>query len=200
MSKISYHSKRSGGPYFPNYSYSSYVGYGYNYKKNYNYFKPRPKYIIPPGNNFFEERNKNNIYYNNFPDKNFHHTFFPKKFFSNNRYTPYFTEENKVEEEVTSEPEKEEPKEEILRLKLNVGENESKELVLYKDEDIKDKLVEFCNENGINKRMIEPLYKKINHSLSTLENFNNNFSLNKDELLVLNKIKTFVGNNNKNNS
>ncbi len=83
---------------------------------------------------------------------------------------------------------------------MNVGENESKELVLYKDEDIKAKVIEFCSENGINKRMIEPLYKKINHSLDTLENFNNNFSLNKDELLVLNKLKTLVGNNNEINS
>ena len=199
MSKISYYSKRSGGPSYPNYSYSNYIGYGHNYKKNYNYFKPRPKYNAPPGNNYFEERNKNYIYHNNFADNNFHHTSFPKKFFSN-RYTPYFTEENKVEEEVISEPEKEEPKEEILRLKINVGENESKELVLYQDEDIKAKVIEFCSENGINKRMIEPLYKKIIHSLDTLENFNNNFSLNKDELLVLNKLKTLVGNNNENNS
>ena len=87
-----------------------------------------------------------------------------------------------------------------MRIKLNVGENESKELILYKDEDIKDKVIEFCIENGINKRMIDPLYKKINRSLNTLENLNNNFSLNKDELLVLNKLKTLVGNNNQNNS
>ena len=81
-----------------------------------------------------------------------------------------------------------------------MGENECKELVLYKDDDIKTKVIEFCNENNINKRLIEPLYKKIIHSLDTLENFNNNFSLNKDELLVLNKLKTLVGNNNENNS
>ena len=87
-----------------------------------------------------------------------------------------------------------------MRIKIKVGENESKELALYKDEDIKDKVVKFCIENSINKRMIDPLYKKINRSLDTLENLNNNFSLNKDELLVLNKLKTLVGNNNQNNS
>ena len=81
MSKISYYSKRSGGPSYPSYSYSNYIGYGHNYKKNYNYFKPRPKYNIPPGNNYFEERNKNYIYNYNFADKNFYHTSFPKKFF-----------------------------------------------------------------------------------------------------------------------
>ena len=201
MSKISYYSKRSGGPSYPNYSYSNYIGYNYSHKKNHNYFKPRQKYNIPQGNNYFDERNKNYVCRNNFNDNNFHHTFFQKKFiYNNSRYTPYFTEEKKVEEELMSEPEKEEPKEEILRLKVNVGENESKEMVLYKDDDIKEKVIEFCKENRIDKRMIEPLYKKINHSLDTLNNFNNNFSLNKDEILLLNKLKNLVGNNNQSES
>ena len=199
MMKISYYSKRSGGPSYPNYSYSNYIGYGHNYKKNYNYFKPRPKYNAPPGNNYFEERNKNYIYHNNFSDNSFHNNFFQKKHFSN-RYTPYFTEEKKVEEELIPEPGKEEPKEEIMRLNLTVGEDESKELVLYKNDDIRTRVVEFCNENNINKRLIEPLYKKINRSLDTLKNFDNNFSLNKDDLLVLNKLKNIVGNNEENNS
>ena len=197
MSKISYHSKRSGGPSYPNYSYSNYIGYNHSYKKNYNYFKPRQKYTNVPVNNYFEERNKNYIYHNNYNDNNFHTNFFQKKYLSN-RYTPYFTEENKVEEELISEPEKEEPKEEIIRLNLNVGENESKELVLYKDDDIKTKVIEFCNENDINKRLIEPLYKKINRSLDTLKKLNNNFEVNRDELLILNKLKNSLGNNNEN--
>ena len=199
MSKISYYSKRSTGPSYPNYSYSNYIGYGHSYKKNYNYFKPRQKYNIPSSNNYFDDRNKNYIYHNNFSDNSFHNNFFQKKHFSN-RYTPYFTEENKVEEELITEPEKEEPKEEIMRLNLTVGEDESKELVLYKNDDIRTRVVEFCNENNINKRLIEPLYKKINRSLDTLKNFDNNFSLNKDDLLVLNKLKNIVGNNEENNS
>ena len=199
MSKISYYSKRSTGPLYPNYSYSNYIGYGHSYKKNYNYFKPRQKYNIPSSNNYFDDRNKNYIYHNNFSDNSFHNNFFQKKHFSN-RYTPYFTEEKKVEEELITEPEKEEPKEEIMRLNLNVGEDESKELVLYKNDDIRTRVVEFCNENNINKRLIEPLYKKINRSLDTLKNFDNNFSLNKDDLLVLNKLKNIVGNNEENNS
>ena len=197
MSKISYHSKRSGGPSYPNYSYSNYIGYNHSYKKNYNYFKPRQKYTNVPVNNYFEDRNKNYIYHNNYNDNNFHTNFFQKKYLSN-RYTPYFTEENKVEEELISESEKEEPKEEIIRLNLNVGENESKELVLYKDDDIKTKVIEFCNENDINKRLIEPLYKKINRSLDTLKKLNNNFEVNRDELLILNKLKNSLGNNNEN--
>jgi len=199
MSKISYYSKRSTGPSYPNYSYSNYIGYGHSYKKNYNYFKPRQKYNIPSSNNYFDDRNKNYIYHNNFSDNSFHNNFFQKKHFSN-RYTPYFTEEKKVEEELITEPEKEEPKEEIMRLYLTVGEDESKELVLYKNDDIRTRVVEFCNENNINKRLIEPLYKKINRSLDTLKNFDNNFSLNKDDLLVLNKLKNIVGNNEENNS
>ena len=199
MSKISYYSKRSTGPSYPNYSYSNYIGYGHSYKKNYNYFKPRQKYNIPSSNNYFDDRNKNYIYHNNFSDNSFHNNFFQKKHFSN-RYTPYFTEEKKVEEELITEPEKEEPKEEIMRLNLTVGEDESKELVLYKNDDIRTRVVEFCKENNINKRLIEPLYKKINRSLDTLKNFDNNFSLNKDDLLVLNKLKNIVGNNEENNS
>ena len=199
MSKISYYSKRSTGPSYPNYSYSNYIGYGHSYKKNYNYFKPRQKYNIPSSNNYFDDRNKNYIYHNNFSDNSFHNNFFQKKHFSN-RYTPYFTEEKKVEEELITEPEKEEPKEEIMRLNLTVGEDESKELVLYKNDDIRTRVVEFCNENNINKRLIEPLYKKINRSLDTLKNFDNNFSFNKDDLLVLNKLKNIVGNNEENNS
>ena len=199
MSKISYYSKRSTGPSYPNYSYSNYIGYGHSYKKNYNYFKPRQKYNIPSSNNYFDDRNKNYIYHNNFSDNSFHNNFFQKKHFSN-RYTPNFTEEKKVEEELIPEPGKEEPKEEIMRLNLTVGEDESKELVLYKNDDIRTRVVEFCNENNINKRLIEPLYKKINRSLDTLKNFDNNFSLNKDDLLVLNKLKNIVGNNEENNS
>ena len=200
MSKISYHSKRSTGPSYPNYTYSNYIGYSHSYKKNYNYFKPRQKYNnVPPGNNYFEDRNKNYIYHNNFNDNNFYSNFSQKKYLSN-RYTPYFTEEKKIEEEIISEPEKEEPKEEMIRLNLNVGENECKELVLYKDDDIKTKVIEFCNENNINKRLIEPLYKKINRSLDTLKKLNNNFEFNRDELLILDKLKNSVGNNNENNS
>ena len=198
MSKISYHSKRSTGPPYPNYTYSNYIGYSHSYKKNYNYFKPRQKYNnVPPGNNYFEDRNKNYIYHNNFNDNNFYSNFSQKKYLSN-RYTPYFTEEKKIEEEIISEPEKEEPKEEMIRLNLNVGENECKELVLYKDDDIKTKVIEFCNENDINKRLIEPLYKKINRSLDTLKKLNNNFEVNRDELLILNKLKNSLGNNNEN--
>jgi hypothetical protein len=197
MSKISYYSKRSTGPSYPNYSYSNYIGYGHSYKKNYNYFKPRQKYNIPSSNNYFDDRNKNYIYHNNFSDNSFHNNFFQKKHFSN-RYTPYFTEEKKVEEELITEPEKEEPKEEIMRLNLTVGEDESKELVLYKNDDIRTRVVEFCNENNINKRLIEPLYKKINRSLDTLKKLNNNFEVNRDELLILNKLKNSLGNNNEN--
>ena len=160
MSKISYYSKRSGGQSYPNYSYSNHPGYIHTHKKNYNYFKPRTKYNIPPSNTYFEERNKNYIYHNNFGDNNFHNNFFQKKNYSN-RYTsyPYSSEENKVEEEVISEPEKEEPKEEIMRINLNVGENgnkkEKEELPEYTKDIIRVKL-EFC-DGWIHKSHIKKL-------------------------------------------
>ena len=79
-----------------------------------------------------------------------------------------------------------------------MGESENKTFVLYKDDDVEMRVIEFCNENRVNKRLIEPLYKKINRSLDILKKFNDNFSFNKEELLELNKLKNLVGNNNEN--
>ena len=81
---------------------------------------------------------------------------------------------------------------------MNLGESENKTFVLYKDDDVEMRVIEFCNENRVNKRLIEPLYKKINRSLDILKKFNDNFSFNKEELLELNKLKNLVGNNNEN--
>ena len=81
---------------------------------------------------------------------------------------------------------------------MNLGESENKTFVLYKDDDVEMRVIEFCNENRVNKRLIEPLYKKINRSLDILKKFNDNFSFNKEELLELNKLKNIVGNNNEN--
>ena len=79
--------------------------------------------------------------------------------------------------------------EEWLKIKVNVNESQSKELVLCKNDDINEKVVEFCKDNNINEKLVEPLVNKINQSLNTLEIINNNMALNKNDFLVLDKVK-----------
>lgn len=203
MNKITYYGKRQSGPSYP-YNYNhNYNGYtGYPYKKN--YFKNRQKINNPPiSNNYFEERKKNYYYnnsFNNFNDGfNSYHTIFQKKYHFN-RYTPYFTEEKKIEEEINNDSvNEEEKKEEILKIKINVRDNQCKELVLCKGDNINEKVVEFCKDNCINEKLVEPLCNKVNQSLSTLEIINNsNLALNKNDFLILNKVKNITGNNENN--
>ena len=196
MSKIPYYGKRQNGPYPYNYSHANYAGYFNPYKKN--YFKGRPKTIYTSINNYFENRNKNYYYnstYNSFNNsfgnesQNNHHSVFQKNR-NWNRYNAYFTEEKKIAEEVTNDSINEEEKmEELLKIRLNVGDNQCKELILCKNDDIKQKILEFCKDNNINKKLVEPLINKVNQSLNTLEIINNNMTLNKNDFLVLDKVK-----------
>ena len=79
--------------------------------------------------------------------------------------------------------------EELLKIRINVGENQCKELILCKNDDINEKILEFCKDNNINEKLVEPLVNKINKSLNTLEIINNNMTLNKNDFLVLDKVK-----------
>ena len=106
----------------------------------------------------------------------------------------------KIEEEINNDyANEEEREEEILKIKINISDNQCKELVLCKDDNINEKVVEFCKNNGINEKMVEPLCNKVNQSLSTLEIINNNnLSLNKNDFLILKKVKN-ISDNNENN-
>ena len=202
MNKITYYGRRASGPsYTYNYNYNYTNNTGYPYKKN--YYKNRQKPNNPPiSNNYLEERKKSyyNNSYNNFKDgSNSYHTIFQKKYHFH-RYTPYFTEEKKIEEEINNDySNEEEREEEILKIKINISDNQCKELVLCKDDNINEKVVEFCKNNGINEKMVEPLCNKVNQSLSTLEIINNNnLSLYKNDFLILKKVKN-ISDNNENN-
>jgi hypothetical protein len=199
MSKISYYSKRSPGISYPNYTHSNYLGYGHFYKKNFNYFKHRVKYSIQPSNNYFEERINNYSYYNNFPENYFYHSPFPKKNY-NHKYNPYNTEEKKLEEESNNESASQDPKEEIIKMVINLGRSGNKELIIHKNDDIREKVLELCKENKINQRLIEPLYKKINRSLGILRNINDYICSKKNDKLFQNEIKKIVGKKSNNNS
>ena len=209
MSKISYYGKRLNAPVYPynyNYNHISYIGNVHPYKKN--NFKNRQKPINQPvKNNYFEERKKNYYYNNSFSNfgegGNGHHSIFQKRNHFH-RYTSYFTEEKKIEEEINDsvkeeEKKEEEKKEEILKIKINISDDQCKEFILCKDDNIFEKVVEFCKDNCINEKLVQPLYNKVNQSLNTLEIINNNnMPLNKNDFLILNKVKNFSTNNENN--
>ena len=200
MKKNFYYGNRLNGlnPY--NYLNSSYSGYIHPYKKN--YFKGRPKpNNIKINSNYFDIRNKNyyfnNISYNltNFsPNRNFHHSSAFQKNSNYKRYIPYFTEEKKIAEEIKSDSVNEEEKnEEVLKIRVNISENQCKELILFKNDDINEKVLDFCKNNTISENFIEPLVNKINQSLKTLEVIKTNMTLDKNEFLILDKVRNISG-------
>ena len=206
MKKTFFYGKRPNGPnqYPYNYIHTSYTGYPHTYKKNY-FSKNRSNIQLNNNNNFFEERKKN-YYYNNNNNFNYYNNISDSSDFQNYqknrhryRYNAYFTEEKKIEEEINNDSVNEEDvKEEVLKIRVNVSDNQYKELVIFKDDDINEKVVEFCKDNNINEKLVEPLYNKVNQSLITLEIINN-MSLNKNDNLILNKIKNITNNNNEEN-
>ena len=198
MNKILNYGKRKNGQNFYN-NYGNYAGYPNSYKKN--YFKGRPKQNNIQMNNYFENR-KNSYYYNNtfYPfnnsfsnfneNKNFNYSFVHRnRYWLNNKYNQKFVEEKKTSEETNNDSGYEEEKlEEILKLKVNISDSEYKELVLYKNDDINERVYEFCNDNNISKKLVEPLIYKVTQSLKALEIISN-MSLNKSDFLILDKVK-----------
>ena len=209
MNKISYYGKRLNAPVYPynyNHNHINYIGYIHPYKRN--NFKNRQKPNNPPVNYIYVEERKKNYYYNNSFNNfneggNGHHSIFQKRNHFH-RYTSYFTEEKKIEEEINDsvkeeEKKEEEKKEEILKIKINISDDQCKEFILCKDDDIFEKVVEFCNDNSISEKLVQPLYNKVNQSLNTLEIiYNSNLPLNKNDFLILNKVKN-ISSNNENN-
>ena len=188
MNKFPSNRKRPNINSYPyNYVHGSYTGYPNTYKKTNNY-KNRTKQNNIQINNKYHYNNKfNNSYNNNFNfnenQNNYHSSVFQKN--KNwHRYNPYFTEEKK---------------EELLKIRVNVSDTQCKELVICQNDDINERVEKFCNDNGINKEIVEPLINKINQSLIILETINNNMVLNKNDYLILNKIKNFRDNINENN-
>ena len=198
MSKIPYYIKRQNGPNSYNNNYGNYTNYLNSYKKP--YFKGRQKINNNQISNYFDNR-KNNYYYNNTfysfnnsfsnfnENKNFGH---PSVFQKNrywHKYTQNFAEEKKMSEEINNDSVNEEEKlEEVLKIRVNVSDNQCKELVIFKNDDINEKVLEFCKENNINKKLVEPLVNKVIQSLGTLELINN-MNLNKKDFLILDKVK-----------
>ena len=195
MNKIPYYSKRLNGPYSYVNIHSSYTGHK---KSN---FKGKPKQNIFQTNNFYSENRIKN-YFHNYTNNSFNSAFYNfdenqndyHPVFHKNRgrykHRPYFIEEKKIAEETNNDSVNEEEKvEEVLRIRVNVSDNQCKELVLCKNDDIRETIVEFCKVNNIGDKLVEPLINKVNQSLSTLEIINNSMLLNKNDYLILDKIK-----------
>ena len=208
MNKIPHYGKRLNGPYPYYNSHGNSLGYFNPYKKN--YFKSRPKYgIIQINNNYLENRNKNYYYnysfnsFNNdfsniYENKNSYHSSVFQKNRNWHRYNPYFTEEKKIAEEISNDSANEEEKpEEVLKIRVNVSDNQCKELILCKNDDVNEKVLEFCKGNNISENLVKPLINKVNQSLNTLEIINN-MALNKNDFLILDKAKN-ISDNDKNN-
>ena len=208
MKQISYYKKPSNGQYPYNYIHNNsyaYPPYGpYFHKKN--YYKNKTKSNISMNNNYNnyleEYEYKRSSYYNN--NNNFNYFNNNNLFNIKNRYnyyshrynTNYFIEEKKISEEINNDSANEEDKkEEILKIRINVSEGDSKELVIFKEDDVRERVEEFCKENNIREKLIEPLYNKVNKSLNALEIINN-MSLNKNDFFILNKIKDIRDNSN----
>ena len=193
MSKNPYYVKRSGGQ-------TSYIyNYGpHNYPHKKNFFKNKNKLNNSYMNNYFEERKKNYNYYDN-PNSNSFYSF-PQKNYYQTRYNPFKTEEKKLDEGMMDDYfNEEEKKNELLRIRINVSEKQYKELVICKNDDVNKKVIEFCNDNFINEKLIEPLVNKVNQGLNTLKLINNNFLLDEKDFIILNKLRNVIGKKNKNN-
>jgi seryl-tRNA synthetase len=204
MNKFPSNRKRPNINSYPyNYAHGSYTGYPNTYKKTNNY-KIRTKQNNIQINNKYHYNNKfNNSYNNNFNFNENQNSYYSSVFQKNknwHRYNPYFTEEKKISEEINNDSvNEEEKKEELLKIRVNVSDTQCKELCICQNDDINEKVEKFCNDNGINKELVEPLINKINQSLIILETINNNMVLNKNDYLILNKIKNFRDNINENN-
>ena len=190
MNKIQYYGKRSGGQ--NSYNYNS--TYNHPYKKN--YYKNKNKQNNNHMNNYFEARKKNYFYYES-PNS----YSFSQKSYHPQRYNSYYTEENLIEQMDTNDTINEEEKnDELLRIRVNLNENDYKELVICKNDVVYKKVEEFCNGNNINKKLIDPLCNKINQSLNTIRIISNNLHLSDNDLLAINKFRNNVGNNKNNNN
>ena len=188
MYKISHYNKRSGGGQI-NHGHN-HNNYPYPNKKN--YFKNKNKQSNNHINNYPEERKKN-YYYEN---QNSYY-FGSQKNYNQPKYTQEYTEEKKISESPESDNiNEEENKDELLKIKINLSDVQSKELVINKNDNVSEKIEEFCKENFINEKLIVPLCTKVKQSLDAIKVIsNNNFLLNENDYLILNKIKTSIGDN-----
>ena len=167
-----------------------------NYNKNYNGQGFKKKYSgINNINNqnsmniYNEERRKINYYNNNNFNNQYNDYSYTYNNSNNNRKKNFHRYNNSfIEENLSKSTNESNHKKELMRVKINTKEN-TRELIIYKDEDIYNVILSFCNDNNIDNKLVIPLYNKINQSLNKLKEVTNNMLLKREDVLLLNSLK-----------
>ena len=187
-----------------NYYYNNnYYSNGYSYKKQYS--KNNNNNMNNNMNNYNEGKKNNNNYYNNNYNDN-HNDYYDSiynqstrkrknyRYNNNNYYENNNYNENNNEEMISKSINENKDKIELIKIQINLRNNQFKELIVYKDDDINLLVKQFCSDNGINENLIEPLIHKIKQSLIKLNIVNNYVQLNRDEIVMLEKAKKILKN------
>ena len=188
-----------------NYYYNNnYYSNGYNYKKQYS--KNNNNNMNNNMNNYNEGKKNNNNYYNNNNYNDNHNDYYDSiynqstrkrknyRYNNNNYYENNNYNENNNEEMISKSINENKDKIELIKIQINLRNNQFKELIVYKDDDINLLVKQFCSDNGINENLIEPLVNKIKQSLIKLNIVNNYVQLNRDEIVMLEKAKKILKN------
>ena len=199
MNKNQYHKNINNvNNYNNNYNYYNNNNYynGYGYKKQ--YFKNNNNNMNNNMNNYNEDRKKNNYYNNNY--NNMHNDYIynqqtkkKKQYRYNNNNNNYYYENNN-EEIINKSVNEKKDRIELLRIQINLKDNQCIDLVVYKDDDINLVVTKFCYDNGVNENLIEPLINKVKQSLNKLNIVYNCVELDKDGVVMLEKAKTLLKN------
>ena len=207
MNKNQYHKHINNvNNYNNNYNYYNNNNYynGYNYKKQYP--KNNTNNMNNNMNNYNEDRKKNNYYNNNYNNNNYNdnnndyiYNQQTKKKKQQYRYNNNINNnnnyyENRNEEIVNKTLNEKKDKIELLRIQINLKDNQCKDLIVYKDDDINLVVKKFCYEININENLIEPLINKIKQSLNKLNIVYKCVELDKDGVVMLEKAKTLLKN------
>jgi len=160
----------------------------YNEERKKNYYNNKSNDLY---NNEYDEYNEYNNGYNNnsyiYPVQN-------KKKKVHNKYNNNFYDNN--EEVVNKTVNEKKNKKEVMRVKINIKEDKYKELIIYKDDDIIEVVKQFCNDNFIDEKLVNPLCNKIKKSLNEIDLVTNKVNLSRDSVLMLEKAKNLIKKNN----
>ena len=78
---------------------------------------------------------------------------------------------------------------ELMKVKINIKENNFKELVVHKNDNIYLLVKQFCEENYMDESLVKPLTNKIQQGLNKLNIVKNNIELTRNGVVMLEKAK-----------
>ena len=194
MNKIQYHKKINNLNYYNNYN-NYYNGFSYKkfYSKNNNINKQNNTI------NYNEEWRRNTFYNNNNFDNQYNDYMYTlpnkkKRFLKYNNN--YYNFDDNISQETMSRStnETKEKNNELITVKINFHENQFKELIIYKNDDLFNLVYNFCYDNSIDKKLVLPLCNKIKASLNIVNNITNNSILNKEDLMIIQTAKNMTEN------